>query len=207
MEWSIFDLGSIDFLALETFQRDTFHKIDTKLIPRALIFAHPYPVITLGRQAKEDNILISPGQMRERGINCYRITRGGDVTYHGPGQLLCYPLVHLAFFKRDIHFFLRYLEQLIIAVLGQYGIRAYQRNGLTGVWVNDQKIASIGIAVRRWISYYGFALNVKKDDLANFSLIRPCGMNIMITSMESVLGRQVHIHELKEALIRRVQND
>jgi lipoate-protein ligase B len=161
----------------------------------------------LGRQAKKLNIKASGDELKKRGIPLYETERGGDVTYHGPGQLVVYPILNLDYFKRDIHLFLRRLEELAIQVLSDFGISGQRRPELTGVWVGDEKIVSIGIAIRNWITYHGLTLNIKKDDLPNFSLIRPCGMDIMMTSLESVLGKEVLIDSVKEILIRRLQND
>jgi len=207
MPFKIFDLGLIDFKKAEQFQRETFKAVKNNFLKSALILCQHYPVITLGRQAKKLNIKASGDELKKRGIPLYETERGGDVTYHGPGQLVVYPILNLDYFKRDIHLFLRRLEELAIQVLSDFGISGQRRPELTGVWVGDEKIVSIGIAIRNWITYHGLTLNIKKDDLPNFSLIRPCGMDIMMTSLESVLGKEVLIDSVKEILIRRLQND
>jgi lipoate-protein ligase B len=133
----------------------------------------------------------------------YEIERGGDVTYHGPGQLMFYPILNLNYFKKDIHWFLRSLEKIAIDLLGEFGILANRVSGSTGVWLGNKKIASVGIAVKNWISYHGIAINIKRNDLENFSLIRPCGMDVKMTSLESQLHRDVQIDTIKAILINK----
>jgi len=207
MLFNIFDLGLVNFQKAEQFQKEVFKAVKNNFLKSALILCQHYPVITLGRQAKKLNIKASGEELKRRGIPLYEIERGGDVTYHGPGQLVVYPIFNLDYFKRDIHLFLRRLEELAMQVLSDFGIFSQSQPGLTGVWVENKKIASIGIAIRNWITYYGLAINIKRDDLSNFSLIRPCGMDIMMTSLESVLGEEVSVDSVKEILIRRLQND
>jgi lipoate-protein ligase B len=207
MPFKIFDLGVINFQKAEQFQKEVFKAVKNNFLKSALILCQHYPVITLGRQAKKLNIKASGEELKKKGIPLYGIERGGDVTYHGPGQLMVYPILNLTYLRRDISLFLRMLEELAMQVLSDFGIFSQRRPGLTGVWVGERKIASIGIAIRNWITYYGLAINIKKDDLSNFSLIRPCGMDIMMTSLESVLGEEVSVDSVKEILIRRLQND
>lgn len=152
-----------------------------------LLLEHP-PVITIGRSNRENQILVSDERLRRAGVAVRQTNRGGDVTYHGPGQIVGYPILPLVFHGKDIHAYLRRLEAVLIAVLADYDIHAHRRNGLTGVWTDQGKIASIGIAVRHWISYHGFALNVAPN-LDHFKLIHPCGLvDVTITSMEDILG-------------------
>ncbi len=141
-----------------------------------LLLEHP-PVITLGRGARGRNVLDSEG------LPVYRVRRGGDVTFHGPGQLVGYPIIDLKRHGRDVHAYIRKLEQVLISVLASFAVVARRRDGLTGVWVKEAKIASIGIGVRRWITSHGFALNVNPD-LAFFRRIVPCGLSgVRMTSM------------------------
>jgi len=155
---------------------------------------------SVGRSAKRENILAGPAALKSRGIAVYDVERGGDVTYHGPGQLLVYPVVNLAHVKKDIRFYLRALEEVGLALLAAFGVTGRRKEGASGVWFGDQKIASLGIAIKQWITYHGLAVNVKNDDLPNFSLIRPCGMDIMMTSLEAVLQREVSIIQVKQML-------
>jgi len=190
-ENKILELGLIEYLEAWRIQKKIFSEVRNGVWKSALIFCRHYPVITLGRRAKKENLLADETFLSRKGITVYPVDRGGDVTYHGPGQLIVYPVLHLENFKKDLHFFLRKLEEIVIMVLSEFGINGTARKGWTGVWVEQRKISSIGISVRDWISYHGLALNVKNDDLANFSLIRPCGMDIEMTSMETVLKRDI----------------
>lgn len=202
MQFKAIDLGVTDFQAGYAAQKEIFSQVKSGALESALIICRHEPVITLGRVAKKENILLSQNQLSDRGIEVYAIERGGDVTYHGPGQMTAYPIFNLAYLKKDIHLFLRQLEDVIKAFLGDFGIKGEIRPGLTGVWADREKIASIGISIRNWITFHGLTINVKKDDLANFSLIRPCGMNIRMTSVESLLNKEVDINAIKENLIR-----
>jgi lipoate-protein ligase B len=149
---------------------------------------HP-PVLTVGRSPSEGALLADVETLRRRGIEVVEVSRGGDITWHGPGQLVGYPIMDLEARGRDLHRFLRDLEQVLIWTLAEWGIAADRSAGRTGVWVGDQKIASIGVAVRRWVSYHGFALNVEPD-LADFDLIRPCGLSgVRMTSIARLVGK------------------
>ena len=166
-----------------------------------ILLEHP-PVITLGRGAREENLLASPAELARRGIACERVGRGGDVTFHGPGQLVGYPIIDLEPLGRDLHRFLRMLERVLIVTLAEFGIDGAPVPGKTGVWVKGEKIASIGIGVRRWVSWHGFALNVAAD-LSGFSAIVPCGLQgVRMTSMERLLGRPVPLSLVEERVIR-----
>jgi len=202
MDLKVFDLGLIDFGAAWQFQKDTLAMVRDTHACGSLIICRHYPAITLGRMAHPDNILMPALELAERRIPVYEIERGGDVTYHGPGQLTVYPVLNLNYFIKDIRIFLRQLEAAAIDLLSDFGIAAVRYPGLTGVWAGKEKIASIGIAVKDWITYHGLSINIKKDDLANFSLIRPCGMDIRMTSLESVLGGAIEVDNLKAAWIR-----
>jgi lipoate-protein ligase B len=207
MESVIYDLGLIDFQKAWDFQKDVLLKVKSGLLDQALIIAIHHPVITLGRQGRLENIRLQKAELLKRDIMVFAVERGGDVTYHGPGQLLSYLICNLREFNNDLHFFLRSLEQIAVSVLADFGITARTIPGLTGVWVDDGKIASVGIAVKNWITYHGLAINIKEKDLANFSLIRPCGMDIKMTSMETVLHKEISIEDVKDTLIRRCGYD
>lgn len=201
MDFKVFDLGLIDFATGWQFQKDIVAQVRNNRIADALIICRHYPVITLGRLAGLDNILISRPELNERKISVYEIERGGDVTYHGPGQITVYPIFDLNYLVKDIRFFLRQLEAVAIDLLSDFGISGIRYPGSTGVWVEKNKIASIGIAIKSWITYHGLSINIKNEDLANFGLIKPCGMNIKMTSLESVLGRHIEIEDLKASVI------
>ena len=203
MHCEIFDLGLVDFAKGWNFQKEVFLKVKDGAYVSALIFCRHYPVITLGRGADRGNILISDAELEKKGLKVFRIERGGEVTYHGPGQLTVYPICNLNYLKKDIHWFLRQLENIVIASLVDFGAKARQIPGLTGVWVGEEKIASLGISIKNWISFHGLSLNVKNDDLENFSLIRPCGMERRMTAVEKVLGRPIEMESIKEAILDR----
>lgn len=213
MEIKIFDLGLVDYKVARDFQKNTFNLVKLNCLDSALILCQHYPVITLGRtcltpvrQGNLRNILCSEKELRELGIDIYETERAGDVTYHGHGQINVYPIFNLNYFKKDIHWFLRELEEIIIEILSHFGVKGKRLPGLTGVWVDNRKIASIGIAIRNWITFHGLSINIKKDDLENFRLIRPCGMDIVMTSLETILERDIEIDRIKETLIHRFIN-
>lgn len=167
----------------------------------ALLLLEHEPVITLGRSARESHLRVTPGELARRGIELHRTNRGGDITWHGPGQVVGYPILRLPETGRDVHRFLRSLEGVIIAALARFGIRGHRVPGYTGVWVDNAKIAAIGVAFRRWTSHHGFALNVAPD-LGAFGLIVPCGIaDRPVTSMEELLGNAPPRAAVEDALI------
>lgn len=166
-----------------------------------ILLQHP-PVVTLGRGAREENLLLSAAEMVRRGVDLERVGRGGDVTYHGPGQLVGYPIVDLEPLGRDVHRFLRLLEEVLIDTLAAFGVAGERIAGKTGVWVAGEKVASIGVAVRRWVSWHGFALNVAAD-LSGFTAIVPCGLpGVRMTSLEHLLGEPIPMPQVEAEIIR-----
>lgn len=162
-----------------------------------LLLTHPH-VYTFGRTGNPENLLVSPDSLAREGIAVARVGRGGDVTYHGPGQLVGYPIVHLA--KPDVHRYVRAIEAALVEVLGALGVPARRIEGLTGVWSGDKKIASIGVGVRRWVTYHGFALNVCTD-LSYFKRIHLCGLvGREATSISEAVGRAVPVEEVRGAV-------
>ena len=150
---------------------------------QTVIFCEHPPVITLGKAAVAENVLVDKKILVEKGVELFPIERGGDVTYHGPGQLVVYPILNLNFYRRDVGWYMRNLEEIIISVLDDFGIKGQQIEGKTGVWINNRKIASIGVRFSRWCSMHGLALNVL-DNLSGFDLINPCGFtDISMTSV------------------------
>ncbi len=167
-----------------------------------LLLVEHDPVITLGRQPSAGHILASPQELADRGIETIQTSRGGDVTYHGPGQLVGYPIVDLTRLGRDLHRYLRLLEELVIDILAAFDLHGQRVAGRTGVWTGKDKIASIGVGVRRWISWHGFALNITTDP-AVFDTIIPCGLqNVQMTSMTTRLGHSLDIAEVQRQAIR-----
>ncbi len=167
-----------------------------------LVFTEHDPVFTVGlRRGAETNLVWNPAQLRQAGVDVMKTNRGGDITYHGPGQVVGYPIVSLVP-RPDLHAYLRLLEQVMINGLGSLGLAASRRPGKTGIWLGHRKIAAIGVAVRRWIAYHGFALNVDPD-LAHFGGIVPCGIGAAdgsVTSMRAELGRAVDLAEVRQVL-------
>jgi lipoate-protein ligase B len=151
-----------------------------------LLVEHP-PVVTLGRSFQRKHLPTPPEELERRGIDLFDIERGGDITFHGPGQLVGYPIFDLTEHKPDLHLFLRQIEECVIKTVADAGIRAECREGRTGVWVENRKLASIGIHVKKWVTWHGFALNVLTD-LSFFDLIVPCGIDeVVMTSMQKEL--------------------
>jgi lipoyl(octanoyl) transferase len=171
------------------------------LIPDTLLLLeHPH-VYTLGRNAKKDNILLSVEQLTLRGVQVFEIDRGGDVTYHGPGQLVGYPILDLTQHRRDIAWYMRSLEEVLIAVARDYEIEAERLAGAPGVWVGNDKLAAMGVHISRWVTSHGFAFNVNTD-LRYFDWIVPCGLRDKgVTSLQKLLGRRVDIDEVAERAV------
>jgi lipoate-protein ligase B len=162
-----------------------------------LLVEHDPPVITLGRRGDVANVLASPEQLAACGIEMHKTGRGGDVTYHGPGQLAGYPILHLGRLRRSVGRFVHDLEEALIRTLDRFGIAAGRAEGLRGVWVGGEKIAALGVAISRHVSYHGIALNVCPD-LSHFDLIVPCGIHgKRATSMAERLARPVSVDEVK----------
>ena len=203
MDLKVIDLGLVDYLEAWDIQKDTLAKVINNELDSALILCRHYPVITLGRGASQNSLRFSNEWIRAQGVKLYNIERGGDATYHGPGQLTVYPVLNLGYLKKDIHWFLRELESLVISALADLNLCVSRVEGFTGAWIGNQKIASIGIAIKHWVTYHGLSINIKRDDLDNFALIRPCGMDIKVTSLEEALGRKVEIAEVRLSLLER----
>ena len=165
-----------------------------------ILLAHP-ATITLGRSSAPEHLLSSPALLQEQGVEVFRVARGGDVTYHGPDQVVGYPLIDLSRRGRDLHRYLRDLEEVLILTLAQWGISGRRHPNHTGVWVAEGKIASLGVGVRRWVSWHGFALNLGADP-AGFAHIIPCGLTgVQMTSMEELLGYVPERRSVEDALI------
>ncbi len=169
-------------------------------ISDVLILTEHEHVYTIGKVGNMEDFRVSESLLKELGLKIYKIDRGGKVTYHGPGQVVGYPIFKIDELGFDVHSYLRTLEEVIILTLEDYGIKGGRKKGLTGVWVGDEKIASIGIKISRWVTMHGFALNVNTD-LKFFDFIFPCGLkNFEMTSMKKILGFEVDIEEVKRSL-------
>jgi len=182
-------LGLMPYAAALDLQREVARARISGTVPEdvLLLVEHP-PVVTLGRSAKNEHLLASPELLAARGVELFEVERGGDVTFHGPGQLVGYPIVDLKRHRRDLHWYLRQVEEALILSLGELGIDAERNPGLTGVWTRGRKIASIGVHARDWVTWHGFALNVSTD-LRYFELMVPCGIQaVQMTSVATELG-------------------
>ncbi|MCI0446448.1 lipoyl(octanoyl) transferase LipB [bacterium] len=168
-----------------------------------ILLEHPH-VITLGRGFHKENLLMSAELLAEHGVAVEETGRGGDVTYHGPGQVVGYPILNISN-KPDLHLYLRNLEELMIRCVADFGIQADRKPGMTGIWVGDEKIGAIGVRVVRWITSHGFALNVNTD-LKYFDYIVPCGIKQYgVTSLQKLLGHEVPIQKVHESLIKNFE--
>ena len=214
------DLGLIDYKQAWDLQEGLLkeavdlkisnRKNDTNFIPKQhLLFCeHPH-VYTLGKSGAQENLLLDEAHLQEIDAQFYKINRGGDITYHGPGQLVMYPILDLEQFFTDIHKYMRYLEEAVIKTLAHFQITATRYDGLTGVWIDAEtprarKICAMGVKCSRWITMHGIALNVHPD-LGYFGNIVPCGIqDKAVTSMAQELGRQIAIHEVQEVLLKEM---
>lgn len=176
-----------------------------------LLFVEHPPVFTLGKNGNINNVLLSEERLRQRGIEFFRTNRGGDITFHGPQQIVVYPILDLEKFDTDIGHYLRNLEEVVILTLGEYGIKAGRSKGETGVWIDpeikgkERKICAIGVRCSRWITMHGFAFNVNTD-LDYFNFIVPCGIqNKQVTSLKKELGREIDLKEAKEKVRRNFE--
>jgi lipoyl(octanoyl) transferase len=192
--------------ALELQRRAARARITGEIAEDVLFLVEHPPVVTLGRSTKAGNLLASAETLAQRGVELFEVERGGDVTFHGPGQLVGYPIVDLKRHKKDLHWYLRQVEQALIDALGGFGIEADRNPGLTGVWTGGRKIASIGVHARDWVTWHGFALNVSTD-LSYFDLMVPCGIQaVTMTSIARELGTDVAMDPVADAVGRAVAN-
>jgi len=176
MDLTLVDLGIMDYMEAYDLQKQLLSlRQEDRIGDVLLLLEHP-PVLTIGRSGSRDNIIIAEEDLTARGANIYNVNRGGDITYHGPGQIVGYPIIKLDSLGRDIRTFVFNLEQVFINLLEEeYGILSGRDKGHTGVWVGDEKITAIGLAVKRWVTMHGFAFNVTTD-LGHFDWIVPCGI-------------------------------
>jgi lipoyl(octanoyl) transferase len=178
---------------------------EVKAAPREraylILVEHDPPVITLGRRADAAHVTASRERLASEGVEVHESVRGGDVTCHGPGQLVAYPIIRLDLHGRDVHRYLRDLEEVLIRVLARFGIDGTRAKGMTGVWVGAEKVAAIGVAIRRWVTWHGLAINVDTN-LDRFDLIVPCGIRgRRVTSLGRLLGRPITVAEVKPHLV------
>ena len=202
---NVSDFQLTDYQTVWDWQKELVQqRLNDEITDTILIGEHP-PIITLGRGSKTSNLL-NPS------IPVVAIERGGDVTYHGPGQLIAYPILRLPEGKRDLHQYLRNLEEVVIGTLKEFGLEGQRNPGWTGVWATDplsgelKKLASIGVSVKKWVTYHGLALNVSTD-LVAFSQMNPCGLQSeVMTSMQALLGQPVSMDLVKAEIIRQFES-
>jgi lipoyl(octanoyl) transferase len=194
-------LGRVDYAEALRLQRERVAQRKADAIPDTLLLLeHPH-VYTLGRNAKREHLLISNKQLAHLGAGLFETDRGGDITYHGPGQLVGYPIFDLAKHRRDIAWFMRSLEEIFIGVASDFGIEAARLAGAPGVWVGNDKLVAMGVHVSRWVTSHGFAFNVSTD-LRYFDWIVPCGLRGKgVTSLEKLLGRPVEMQVAMDRVI------
>jgi lipoyl(octanoyl) transferase len=201
-------LGTVPYAQALAYQREVArNRISGEVPEDVLLFVEHPPVVTLGRSAKEKHLLASPELLAARGVELFEVERGGDVTFHGPGQLVGYPIIDLKRHKQDLHWYLRQVEEALIRALATFGIIGDRSAGYTGVWTRGdgerpaRKIASIGVHARDWVTWHGFALNVSTD-LSYFDLMVPCGISdVTMTSVSRELGgRSVAMSDVERAV-------
>jgi len=194
-------LGAIEYREAYELQKALLQeRLRGRIADTLLLLEHP-PTITVGKSGKLENVLASPAELASAGVSLIFTDRGGDVTYHGPGQIVGYPILDLRERDRDAHRYVHYLEEVLIRTLADYGIGSGRDHNHAGVWVNDEEIAALGLSIRQWITMHGFALNVNTD-LKHFTLINPCGFaNKTATSMARLLGHELPIDEVTERLL------
>jgi lipoate-protein ligase B len=185
----VIDLGRRRYGEVLELQRDLCRqRVQDEISDDILLLVEHHPVVTMGRGTRPSSLLLPPAELRAQGLEVFEVERGGDVTYHEPGQLVGYPILDLSRHRQDLHWYLREVEGALISALAELEILAERRPGLTGVWTRDRKIASLGIHVKQWVTFHGFALNVV-NPLTNFGLIVPCGIdNVVMTSVARERG-------------------
>ena len=192
------DLGTRDYREVWEAQLETHAAVAAGDAPPTLLLVEHPPVITFGKKGGRENLLAREDFLEEKGFSLYDIERGGDVTYHGPGQLVGYPIFKVGRRVRD---YLRSLEQALITVLAEYDLESEGSPGYAGVWVGDEKVAAIGVAVKRDVSFHGFALNVSTN-LNHFNYIVPCGIQDKgVTSLSALLGQEITLEEIKPKVV------
>jgi lipoate-protein ligase B len=195
------DLGLTKYKKAWDIQKQLVELRYKSAIDDCLILTEHQPVITMGRGTDKNNLLVSSEMLKERNVDLYEIERGGDITFHGPGQSVLYPIIDLRNRAKDAHRYLRDLEQVAIMALAKLSLKAEIKEGLTGIWVDDHKVGAIGVAVSRWITYHGMAINVDTD-LSYFDLINPCGITqYPVGSVSELLGQKVMMNDINNLLV------
>ncbi len=196
-------LGKADYGKTLILQQNLHAKRCADEIEDLVISVEHNPVFTIGRSGSRNNILVSEGVLSSCGIEVHEVERGGDITYHGPGQLVVYAIFDLRGFGKNIHRFVWSLEEAIIRTLNELGISSDRRNGFPGVWVGERKIASIGVYVKNWVTYHGLAFNVDVNQ-EHFQMIRPCGLSIETVSVNDLCESAVPLSDVRGILMREL---
>lgn len=196
----LIDIGTTKYAYAWDLQKDLLRERIDGRIPDTILFTEHENTYTIGKSGGDDHLLASEDELRRKGIALFKIDRGGDITYHGPGQIVCYPIIDLNEHYRDIHKYLRDLEEVVIRTLKHYEIEAYRDPEYTGVWVDGEKICAIGVKVSHWVTMHGFAFNINTD-LSYFGRIIPCGIfHKGVTSLSQILERPVDMAEVKNVI-------
>jgi lipoyl(octanoyl) transferase len=195
-------LGTVDYAEAHRLQEELQAKrITGEITDTVLLLEHP-PVLTMGRSAKNQHVLAPPEVLEARGISVHDVGRGGDVTYHGPGQLVAYPIIDLKPDRRDVRKYMWSLEETMIRTCADFGLSATRVEGLNGAWIGERKVGAVGVRISRWVTMHGLALNVNSD-LTHFELIVPCGIqDKAVTSVSAELGRTVGVADALDPLAR-----
>jgi len=198
----VFNLDTVDFAEASHLQSELIELRLAGRIPDVILFLQHPPVLTIGAFGGEQNVMVPRDVLEKEGISVTHTDRGGDVTYHGPGQLVGYPILDLKTRGRDLHQYVHDLEEVVISTLGDYSISAHRDPDYPGIWVGQEKICAMGIRVAHWVTKHGFALNVN-NDLKPFSYINPCGIvDRGVTSMRQLLGQELEIRDVINSMIR-----
>ncbi len=206
MQISAVNLGTIPYKDCFQLQQKILEQVALGTLSDTLLFVEHPPVYSLGANFHKENLPMTIEEYAKLGVSIEPTDRGGDITYHGPGQLVAYPIFHLERYGKDLHLWLRNLEQWVIEVLAESGLAGRRFAPHTGVWIDDQKICAIGIKVRRWVSMHGIALNVS-NDLAPFEWIVPCGIEgYGVTSLFKELGKEVALDEVRQRMTAVIPN-
>jgi len=193
----IIDLGFLDYKNSWNYQKELQKKVLIGDCSDSIIFVEHDSVYTFGKNSDKSNLLVS----KDSKIKIYETERGGEITYHGPGQIVCYPILNLKNFKQSVTWYMRALEEVIIETLKLFDIKATRKDGLTGVWVKDEKIGAQGVRMTKWVTMHGFALNVNTD-LRFFNDIIPCGIkDFGVTSIEKIIGKEQDLSLVKEHIL------
>ncbi len=205
MKCDLYNLGRVAYEPCWEWQKELVVQRQQEAIPDTLLLVEHPPTYTLGKGGDDNNLLADPRVLKEIGAQFVRIDRGGDITFHGPSQLVAYPIIKLRDHKLDVHAYLRDLEEVTIQTCAEYGLEAVRVEGMTGVWVNGAKIAAIGVRLSRWVSMHGIAINLNTD-LNYFKYIVPCGIaSKPVTSLKELLGKEIDEKEFAKKFVKQFE--